>query len=53
MRRLRDWLQHHCNELHLCCRLKDFGFSEATAKRVSVAIGNTLKPFIYRGSDNG
>ncbi len=37
MRRLRDWLQHRLNALHVYCRLKDCGLSEERALRVSRA----------------
>jgi hypothetical protein len=33
MRSPLEWLRHRCNPLHVFCRLKDLGLSEAVARR--------------------
>lgn len=41
--RLRRWMQHRFNELHLYCRLKDCGLCGEAAKRWSRKIGGWFK----------
>lgn len=35
MSRFRSHIQHHCNPLHIYCRLRDWGLSYGAARRVS------------------
>lgn len=48
MSRLRAMLQHVCNELHICCRLRDLGLSPGLSARIGRRIGGWLKPIVYR-----
>lgn len=45
--RLRLWLQHNCNEAHIYCRLKNWGWTRESAKRWGRIVGRLLKPFAY------
>lgn len=37
MRRLREFLQHKFNPLHVYCRLVSLGFQETSARRICYA----------------
>lgn len=42
MSNLRKILQHHCNPLHVYCRLRDCGVAEGRAKKISLAYARSL-----------
>ena len=44
MRRIRNYLQHRLNPLHMYCRLRDAGASGRTAKRLCFV----YERFFYR-----
>lgn len=45
MNRLRNYLQHHLNPVHMYCRLLDFGLASRNARRVC----SVYERFIYKG----
>lgn len=45
MNRLRNYLQHRLNPVHMYCRLMDFGLADASARRVC----SVYERFIYKG----
>jgi len=44
MKRLRNYLQHRLNPVHMYCRLMDFGVAKERARRMC----SVYERFIYR-----
>ena len=45
MKRLRNYLQHRLNPVHMYCRLMEFGMARDNARRVC----SVYERFIYKG----
>jgi hypothetical protein len=47
--KVRHSAQHHLNDAHVYCRLRDLGFGRAWAKRLALAVEVVLNPFSIGG----
>jgi hypothetical protein len=48
MQKIKNFLQHHLNPLHVYCRLRSVGFDPSLAQRMSLAYERYLYKFIQK-----
>ena len=44
---MRSFIQHHCNPLHLYCRLRGLGLSRLWAWRIARVLQGVINPVLY------
>lgn len=45
---MRNFFQHHFNELHLYCRFKEIGFTHKQSQYIASFFGSIITIFLYK-----